>query len=123
MRFLSPEWLAQLGAATATASPTATFSVRQRVTGAPGGEVVYVLRVAGGKVSFEPGAGTAPVDVELTTDYPTAAAINQGSLSPASAFAAGRLRVAGAVSALVAHQESFDELGALLAGVATATTY
>jgi hypothetical protein len=121
VRFLSPEWLDSLQAATAPASPTADLRVRQRVTGGPDGDVEYVLALAGGEVRFEPGAG--PADVELTTDYDTAAAISQGTLSPASAFASGRLRVGGAVSSLVANQEAFAAIGRLLAGVAEATTY
>jgi len=123
VRFLSAEWLETMSAATAPASPAATISVRQRVTGGPDGDVVYVLRVAGGRARFEAGEGAGPADVELATDYETAAAISQGLLSPASAFAAGRLRVGGAVNALVAHQEALDQLGATLAGVAGATTY
>jgi hypothetical protein len=108
--------------ATAPASPTTDVRVRQRVTGGPGGDVAFDLALAGGQVRFEaPGAG--PADVELATDYDTAAAISQGLLTPAAAFAAGRLRVGGAVSALVAHQESFAGLGRLVAGVAEETTY
>ena len=121
MRFLSPEWLAQLASVTAGASPAVDLSVRQRVTGGPDGDVAYTLRLANGTVTFEPGAGEA--DVELISDYETAAAISQGHLSPASAFAAGRLRIAGSISALVAHQETFAEMAKLLAGVAEATTY
>jgi hypothetical protein len=118
---LSPEWLASLQAATAPAPAGADLRIRQRVTGGPDGDVEYVLAVAGGEVRFD--AGPGPADVELTTDYDTAAAISQGTLSPASAFAAGRLRVGGAVSSLVAHQEAFAGIGRLLAGVAEATTY
>jgi hypothetical protein len=123
VRFLSPEWLDRLGAATSTASPDVALSVCQRVTGGPAGDVEYVLRVARGQVRVEPGPPAGPVDVELTTDYETAAAISRGWLSPAAAFAAGRLRVGGAVGSLVAYQESFAQLGALLAGMAEATTY
>lgn len=107
-------------AATAPAAPAADLRIRQRVTGGPGGDVDYVLALAGGEVRLE---ASGPADVELTTDYDTAAAISQGTLSPAAAFAAGRLRVAGAVSSLVAHQEAFAGIGTLLAGVAEATTY
>ena len=108
-------------AATAPAAPSTDLRILQRVTGGPDGDVEYVLALAGGAISFEPGAG--PADVELTTDYDTAAAISQGLLSPAAAFAAGRLRVGGAVSSLVAHQEAFAGIGRLLAGVADSTTY
>ena len=121
VRFLSAEWLARMASATATASPGATLSVHQRVTGGPAGDVEYTVRLADGTVSFEPGPGAA--DIELVSDYETAAAISQGRLSPASAFAAGRLRVGGSVSALVAHQDAFAQISNLLAGVAEATTY
>ena len=121
MRFLSPEWLDRMTRATAPASPDTSFTLHQRVTGGPDGDVDYTLRLAGGKVTFEPGYGAA--DVELVADYETAAAISEGRLSPATAFAAGRLRVSGSVSALVDHQEAFAGLGALLAGVADETTY
>jgi putative sterol carrier protein len=72
-------------------------------------------------VTFEPGPGAA--DVEVSSDYETAAAISQGRLSPAEAFAAGRLRVSGSVTALVAAQSAFAQLGPRLASVSGATTY
>ncbi len=121
MRFLSPEWLERMAAATAGASPGATVSIHQRVTGGPDGDVEYTLRLAEGRVTVEPGPG--PADVELVSDYETASAISRGDLSPANAFAAGRLRVRGSVSSLVAHQNALADLGTLLAGVAGATTY
>ena len=123
MRFLSPEWLETMRTATSGVSPAATLRIRQRVTGGPDGDVEYTLALADGEVRFEPGPATGPADVELTTDYATAAAISQGRLSPASAFAAGRLRMGGAVGSLVAHQEAFADIGRLLAGVAGETTY
>ena len=121
VRFLSPEWLAHLASTTATAAPTVSLRVHQRVTGGPDGDVEYTLQLADGKVALQPGPG--PAEVELVSDYETAVAISQGRLSPAAAFAAGRLRVGGEVSALVAHQAAFAEIGKLLAGVAEATTY
>jgi hypothetical protein len=123
VRFLSPEWLDHLSSVTAAASPATTLSVHQRVTGGPDGDVEYTLRVAGGRVTFEPGPGSAAFDVDLTSDYETAVLINRGFLSPAAAFAAGRLRVGGSVSSLVNHQEALADIGRLLAGVSAATTY
>jgi len=125
VRFLGPEWLEHMRAATAAASPAAALSVHQRVTGGPDGDVEYTLRLAGGRVAFEPGpAGPGPGPaVELTADYETAVAISQGRLSPAAAFAAGRLRVDGAVASLVAHQEALADIGRLLGGMTEATTY
>ncbi len=121
MRFLSREWLERMAAVTSSASPTAVLSVHQRVTGGPEGDVEYTLHLAHGTVRFEPGPGSG--DVELASDYETAAAISQGHLSPATAFAAGRLRIGGSVSSLVANQEAFGELARLQTGVSAATTY
>ena len=122
VRFLSSEWLERMEAATSGAEPTgATVSVHQRVTGGPDGDVEYTLRLAGDRVTFEPGPGAG--DVEVVSDYETAAAISQGHLSPARAFAAGQLRVRGSVTALVLAQDAFARLGPRVAGVAGATTY
>jgi len=123
VRFLSPEWLEHMSGATSAASPTVALTVYQRVTGGPDGDVEYTVRLGDGAVTFEPGPASRPADVQLSCDYGTAAAISQGKLSPASAFAAGRLRVVGAVSSLVSHQEAFAEIGKLLTGVSEATTY
>jgi len=121
VRFLSREWLDHLSSMTAVASPTTTISVHQLVTGGPAGDVEYTLRIADGKVAYEPGPGSG--DVDLTSDYATAAAISQGTLTPAAAFAAGRLRIGGPVGAVVAHQEALADIGRLLAGVSEQTTY
>ena len=122
MRFLSPEWLDRLGAATATAAPPGvSLSIHQRVTGGPGGDVEYTLRLTETSVSVEPGPG--PADVEIVQDYETAAAISQGRLTPAAAFAAGRLRLGGTIGALVDHQEAVAALGPLFAAPTEATTY
>ena len=121
MRFLSPEWLDRMQSATADASPDATVSIHQRVTGGPDGDVEYTLRLHGGAVTVEPGPGTA--DVEIVEDYETAAAISQGRLSPAAAFAAGRLRRAGSGGALIDHQEALGAAGERMAALVADTTY
>jgi hypothetical protein len=121
VRFLSGEWLEGLAGALAGASPDLRLSIHQRVTGGPAGDVEYTIRLDAGRASVEPGPGQA--DVELVEDYDTAAAINQGHLSPAAAFAAGKLTLGGAVGALVANQESITALGPRLAALAEATTY
>jgi hypothetical protein len=121
VRFLSREWLDHLSALTSAAPPAVTLSVHQRITGGPDGDVDYVVRLAGGRATFEPGPG--PADIALTSDYDTAAAISQGVLTPAAAFAAGRLRVGGSLATLVASQDALADVGRLLAGAAGVTTY
>ena len=128
VRFLSPEWLDRLAATAASsdelrrAAAGVSVAVRQVVTGAPGGDVDYVVRIDRGRVSVGPG-GDAPVDVEITEDYATAAAINPGLLTPSAAFAGGRLQLWGRVGLLVEHAPVFSALGGVVADPATPTTY
>jgi putative sterol carrier protein len=120
MRFLSPEWLDHLASRMASAGASGhRVSVHQRVTGGPEGDVEYTVRLEGDTVTVEPGPG--PADVQLVQDYATAAAISEGRLSPAAAFAAGRLKLGGRVGLLVEHQVAFAALAA--AAPADTVTY
>jgi len=121
MRFLSPAWLDCMASSTALAATDVSLAVHQRITAGPEGDVEFTLRLRDGTVSVEPGPGAA--DVEILEDYDTAAAISQGHLSPARAFAAGRLRLSGDVGLLVEHQEALAAIGKQVAGMAEATTY
>lgn len=121
MRFLSAEWLERMATTSPPAPPDVSLAIHQRVTGGPDGDVEYTVRLDHGVLSVERGPG--PADVDIVEDYGTAAAISQGRLSPAAAFAAGRLQVRGSIGLLVAHQETLAALGAGMAGMAAATTY
>ncbi|MEA2716499.1 MAG: sterol transfer family [Actinomycetota bacterium] len=136
-RFLSDEWFAlvrEVLVATALADPAADPShegggngrrpvtVRHRVTEGPDGEVDYVVRAGPGRFSIEPGR-SGPVDIEVVETYASAAAISQGRLTPAAAFASGRLHLTGDVALLADRQRDFAALGQLLAPVRAATTY
>ena len=100
-RFLSPDWLAQMADAAAHSDALRDvasgleLSVRQVVRGGPEGDVAYTVRLVDGTVTVVPDGG--PGDLEVVSDYPTAAAISQGLLSPAAAFASGRLKLGGRV--------------------------
>jgi len=133
VRFLSPEWLDRLATTAASsddlrrASADLRVGIRQVVTGGPDGDVAYVVRLDRGRVSVTPdtnGAGAAAgADVEITEDYATAAAIHQGLLTPAAAFAAGRLKLGGRVGLLVEHAPVFSALGGIVPGSGATTTY
>ena len=121
VRYLSPEWLAELGAFVAEdetlrrAARQAPITVAVRVTGAPGGDVAYQIRAQEGRVSIVPEAGSC--DVQLTTDYPTARAIATGTINAQSAFVSGRLILAGELDRLVESQPffvAFDDASAPL---------
>ena len=123
MRFLSGEWLDRLARAVADVPAPAhvTLSVHQRVTGGPDGDVEYTVRLDDGTLTVQPGPG--PAEVELVEDYATATAISQGRLSPAEAFAAGRLRLRGDIDRLVEHQDALASVGRVLAALPGATMY
>ena len=130
VRFLSPEWLDQLAAVAASdedvrrASADVSVAIRQVVTGGPGGDVDYVVRLDRGRVSIHRDGDAADgADVEIIEDYATAAAISQGLLTPAAAFAGGRLKLGGRVGLLVDHASVFAALGGVFAASRAATTY
>ncbi|MBW3548302.1 MAG: SCP2 sterol-binding domain-containing protein [Actinobacteria bacterium] len=127
-RFLSPEWMAEASAAAATSPELAEASagvhlvVQQVVTGGPDGDVRYVVSLSDGRARF--GAGeAADADVAFTTDWETAVAVATGASSAQDAFASGRLRVRGDVTALLRHARALDGLHAVFAGLRERTTY
>ena len=144
-RYLSPEWvqefdaavsdhvLGEPGDATGLVGSSGTFTVRQLVTGAPGGDVVLVLRVEEGRLRLaleEPaadgdaGGGAAPgADVTVSLAYADAAALSAGDLPIGDALASGRIRVRGDLSVLVDAQRLLARGRELVAGLADRTTY
>ncbi|MFP5317449.1 MAG: SCP2 sterol-binding domain-containing protein [Acidimicrobiia bacterium] len=126
-QFLSPAWLAELGAAAAASGPLRAaaagvrLTVRHVVTGGPDGDVEYRVRFADGRVEVDPGPGEA--DVEVHQDYETAAAVSAGRLTPAAAFGAGRMRIGGRPGLLAEHRDTLGRLGDVFEGVRSGTTY
>jgi hypothetical protein len=126
-RFLSPEWLAQMAAAAGEsealrdAASGLDLRVRQVVRGGPDGDVVYTVRLVGGTVTVVPGHG--PGDLDVVSDYGTAAAISQGALSPAAAFASGRLKLGGSVGVLAGHAGVLSGLVDVFGSLRATTEY
>lgn len=126
--FLSAQWLEQVAAAAhddeglQAATTGISFTVQQVVTGGPDGEVAWHVRLGDGSVEIGP--GRAPdAQVVITQSHETATAVGRGELSPADAFASGRLKMSGQVGLLIRHQRAFGQLGAALASVRDATTF
>lgn len=126
-QFLSPAWLAELGAAATSSEPLRAaaagvrLTVRHVVTGGPEGDVEYRVAFDDGRVAVEPGPGEA--DVEVRQDYETAAAVSDGRLTPAAAFGAGRMRLGGRPGLLAEHRDTLGKLGDVFAEVRARTTY
>ncbi|HEX2041371.1 MAG TPA: SCP2 sterol-binding domain-containing protein [Acidimicrobiales bacterium] len=126
-RFLSPEWLAEVEEAAGRdervrhAASTVDLTVRHVVRGGPEGDVAYSVRIGGSGVRVDPGGTDG--DVVLTQDYETAVAISRGALTPAAAFAAGRLKLGGRVDVLVRQGDALAALTDAFAGLRDATEY
>ncbi len=126
-RFLSSEWLAEMAvvaaesAALREAASGLELSVRQVVRDGPEGDVAYTVRLADGTVTVVPDDGAG--DLEVLSDYVTAAAISQGRLSAAAAFASGRLKLGGRVGALAGHAGVLSGLGDLFGSLRATMEY
>lgn len=100
IRYLSPEWIAQVSAAvTASADIQAlaalhSVGLTQVVTDTPHGDMTYHLEVRNGTASF--GVGPATIeDVRFTESWETAVAVSTGALNAQEAFINGAIRFAG----------------------------
>ena len=126
-RFLSPEWLADMADAAARsqalreAAAEVAVSVRQVVREGPDGDVAYTVHLDRGTVTVVPDEEAG--DLEVVSDYATAAAISQGRLSPAAAFASGRLKVGGRVGTLAGHAAVLSGLGDVFGSLRATTEY
>ena len=126
--FLSGAWLDEMAAAARddealrAATAGVSLTVQQVVTGTSGDDVAWYVRMADGDVQIVAGRA-AGADVVITESADTAAAVCRGGLSPAEAFASGRLKLGGRVGLLARHQHAFDRLAAALATVHETTTY
>ena len=123
-RFLSPEWVADLGAAAEGVQVAADedVTVQQVVEGDDGEPVRWALQVGEGRVAVAAGAVADP-DVTLTTDRSTAAAVARGHLAVTDAFMAGRLRIAGDLRALLRAGGVLGALEAAFASVRERTSW
>lgn len=124
-RFLSPEWMDAVNRLDVAIDPEARLTVAHRVSGAPHGEVAYVLRFADGRVraSLADGEAADHADVTFHEDYETAAALARGEITATQAVAAGRLKVSGDAQALGRHLDVFATLADAPSGLQPATTY
>lgn len=127
-RYLSPEWLAEAGAAASAseslrrATADVTLVVQHVVRGAPEGDTSYHVVVDHGTVSVVP--GPAPrADVTFSEDHATAAAIGRGDLSAQAAFMVGKLRVGGDLEKLLACQEAFSGIDDVFDHLRATTTW
>jgi hypothetical protein len=139
-RFLSPSWVEEFnsaleGVVLPGAGPDAglvaadgRFTVVQEVHGAPDGDLRVILHVDAGTLrlsrsAVEDGADEIAADVTIALSYEDAMAMSAGELAPAEALNAGRIRVRGDLSVLVAGQQMLQAARAATGSLRSSTTY
>jgi hypothetical protein len=125
VRYLSDEWFdaaARLlpGEPAPPGEPDGGFVVQQLVDDAGGAEVAWHIVVDHGTARLRRGHHARP-DITLSCDLTTAWEVHQGHLSAQAAFMAGRLRLGGDASALLANREALAALDDRLAPLRAAT--
>lgn len=139
-RFLSPEWVAAFNAALSDvtiagpgddaglAAKDGRFTVVQEVRGGPDGDLTVVLSVIDGALRMsivtdgvEPEVTRSDVSIALT--YDDDVALSKGELSAAEALTAGRIRVRGDLSVLVASQQMLAAAQPYVRALTEDTTY
>jgi SCP-2 sterol transfer family len=129
-RFLSAAWFDEIESASTPRSGNPDSDERlvmeQVVTGTPDGEVTYLVVVEGKRarvVRPSPDGYAAEVELTITCDWPTAAAIAQGHLSTQMALMQGRLRVRGSPTALLQRSAQLAGLDPIPNTIRKNTTY
>jgi SCP-2 sterol transfer family len=135
-RFLSPAWAEELNAALARepgarpdpegglATVDGNFTVVQEVGAAPDGDTRVLLAVTDGVMRLSvDGADDIEPDVTIVIAYDDAVALSKGEVTPAEALIAGRIRVRGDLSVLVAAQQMLAGAHAGAADLITPITY
>lgn len=122
--FLSDAWIGALddAAGRVELAEELTLVVQQVVVDDAGGERAYVVRIAGGRASVEPGRAD-DADVVFTQDLPTAVAVARGEESAQAAFLAGRIRLGGDAQRLIERARELDALAGAFDEVRAATTW
>jgi alkyl sulfatase BDS1-like metallo-beta-lactamase superfamily hydrolase len=126
-RYLTPEWFEELNSAARSdevraAAVGARLSLQQIVTGGPGGDVRYWVRLDDGTV--EAGLGDAEDrDATVTQSWDTAVAVMAGDLDVQTALMRGQVRISGNVAPLIEAQAAMEAVTAAFQRVRQGTSY
>jgi putative sterol carrier protein len=121
-RFLTEEWMdaviAELSEGARSSLRDITFTLQQRISGAPQGDVAIWTSFDDDAVAG--GVGEAPhPDVTFEMAYDTAMALARGELNHQAAFMQGKLTVTGNMGKLLLSQGALQALGPAMSTIDT----
>jgi putative sterol carrier protein len=99
-----------------TAIGSAELGIQFNVTDAPGGDVSYYLKTAGGNALLALGS-LEGADVTVGNNYDTASAVSKGELNTQTAFMTGKLKVSGNLAKLMMHQSAINQWAAAVKAI------
>jgi putative sterol carrier protein len=121
-QFLSEEYMAEGTAALNVdsgfnaAMAGTELGLQFAVTGAPGGQIDYYLRVADGSATMALGDLDGH-DASVTSDYESSAEISRGDLNVQMAFMTGKIKVGGNMAKIMMHQNLLAEFARVTSGL------
>ena len=103
--------------------PGVSFTLRQVVLGAPGGDMTCLVRIAGGRLTMLLAPGESTADVTVRLPYAVGVALARGVTNVHDAILDGAIKVSGDLDQL---QQATAALGAVaeaMGAVRDRTTY
>ncbi len=114
VKFLSPEWLSEVTTALENhqgfqdAARDMELAIQFNVLESPLGDNGYHLMITPQAITIALGV-REDLDITISQNYETAAAIMKGDLNVQSAFITGKIKVSGNLAKLMVHRNGIDQ--------------
>ncbi|MDE0131864.1 MAG: SCP2 sterol-binding domain-containing protein [bacterium] len=114
VKFLSPEWLSEVTTALENhqgfqeAARDMELAIQFNVLESPLGDTGYHLMITPQAITIALGV-REDLDITISQNYETAAAIMKGDLNVQSAFITGKIKVAGNLAKLMVHRNGIEQ--------------
>ena len=114
VKFLSPEWLSEVTTALENhqgfqeAAREMELAIQFNVLDSPLGDTGYHLMITPQAITIALGV-REDLDITISQNYETAAAIMKGDLNVQSAFITGKIKVSGNLAKLMLHRNGIEQ--------------
>ena len=114
VKFLSPEWLSEVTTVLEShqgfqdAAREMDLAIQFNVLDSPSGDTGYHLMITPQAITIALGV-REDLDITISQNYETAAAIMKGDLNVQSAFITGKIKVSGNLAKLMVHRNGIEQ--------------